>query len=44
MEESLSKIPPLPGSDEALANNGLEKEKSEDEKIAEDLAKSVTEP
>jgi len=44
MEDSLNKIPPLPGSDDALANQGIEKEKSEDEKIAEDLAKAVTEP
>jgi hypothetical protein len=44
MEDSLNKIPPLPGSDEALKANGIEKEKSDDEKLAENLAKSMTEP
>jgi hypothetical protein len=44
MEDSLNKIPPLPGSDEALEANGVEKEKSEDAINAEKLAEAIENP
>jgi hypothetical protein len=44
MEDSLNKIPPLPGSEEALKANGLEKEKSDDVLDAEKIAKAIENP